>query len=95
MVEDYWSIKNDTPKVDETSHLTGTYEISADKEQVTFVSRRKLDTGEYTEDYLVKLDEEMEMVWAINHKTGEWVNHTFRGGFKMTLDETLGNPPAL
>ena len=59
------------------------------------MTRRKLDTGEYTEDYLVKLDEEMDMVWAINHIEGGWVDHTFRGRFKVTLDETLGNPPVL
>ena len=65
--------------------------MSEDGETVTFETKRKLDTGDAEQDYLVPLGEEIDMVWAIHEKTGEWKEHTKYGNFKVTYDQSLGN----
>ena len=52
---DYWSYRRNTPKLDDVQSLESTYTISDDKETVSFVTKRKLDTGESTEDFLIPL----------------------------------------
>ena len=88
---DYWSTRNDTPKVDNRSDLSTTFTQNSGR--IKFVTRRKLDTGDTLEDYLIPLNQEIDIVWALHHQTGEWKEHSFKGYYSTTFDETLGNLP--
>ena len=90
---DYWSIGKRTPVTDAVNNLDSTYEISADKKRVKFVTKRKLDTGDLTEDYLIPLNEEIDLVWALNLGDSDWIIHTIWGRFRETFHDTLGNLP--
>ena len=54
--EDYWSTRKAEPKVDDSSNLDTSFKVSVDSSRVTFVTRRKLDTGDDSEDYLITLN---------------------------------------
>ena len=57
---DYWSKKKETPEPDpeDLQDLVTTFEVSedGDGERVTFVTKRKLDTGDSKLDYLIPLN---------------------------------------
>ena len=59
---------------------------------MAFLTWRQLDTGDTEEDFLIKLGEEIDCVWAWRVSDSEWKGHNARGYFSMTIDETLGNP---
>lgn len=65
IVRDYWSRGKFTPGLDSTQDVTleraPTYDPSTNR--VTFISRRKLDTGD-DEDRVFELDTEYEMSYA-------------------------------
>ena len=56
-----------------------------------FVTRRKLDTGDSGEDYLIPLDEEIDMVFGMRVRDSKWKNHDFKGQFRMTFASKYGN----
>ena len=56
-----------------------------------FVTRRKLDTGDSGEDYLIQLDEEIDMVFGMRVRDSKWKNHDFKGQFRMTFASKYGN----
>ena len=91
--EDYWSTSKITPKVDAVSNLVSTHEITEGKKTVKWVTKRKLDTGDLAEDYLIPLNDEIDIVWAIGLSSGDWKYHDLWGRFRMTFDESLGNLP--
>ena len=70
------------------------HEFNADNSRVKLVTKRRLDTGETSEDYLIPLNQEIDMVWAWKSDSGEWAYHNQYGRWKVTFDETLGNPVA-
>ena len=95
VAEDYWSTSYGAPKLDDVQSLsTPSIVPNADGSRVTFTTTRLLDTGEYSEDFLVPLNTEIDLVWAIKTSTGAWVYHDARNNFRATFTETLGNPPA-
>jgi hypothetical protein len=101
--KDYWSTKKDTPGEDSEQNLTGRSKVFAagapagtlagvDYKQIAFLTYRPLDTGDTAEDFLVQLGREMDMVYALRLRDSSWSLHDRRGEFKMTLDESMGNP---
>ena len=92
---DYWSMSKDTPDADpeEFQNLDTTFELNEDGSRVTFTTKRKLDTGDADLDYLIRLDEETDMVWAMCTYSGEWIEHNRYGQFITTFDATYGNVP--
>ena len=65
LAADYWSIGNSTPKLDDVQSLDlVSHEFNADNSRVKIVTKRRLDTGETSEDYLIPLNQEIDMVWA-------------------------------
>ncbi len=89
--EDYWSVRKAAPKVDKVNDLKTTFTVSEDGTRVIFMTRRKLDTGDQGEDYLIPLNTEIDMVYAVRYRDSTWQNHDFREAFKMTFKESYGN----
>lgn len=95
--QDYWSTSTKTPKVDDFAHLTTTQEAYTRPDgknktnRVKFVTRRKLDTGEHSEDFVIPLNQEFDFIWAINLVGPELVIHNLSGKAKISISDTLGN----
>ena len=93
-VKDYYSLnKYAAPAEDdiqnfetETPKLIG----GGDDTRVQFISYRDLDTGDDEQDYVVPLDEQIDMVYAI-HDTWEWKEHKAKGKWSMKVHRGLGN----
>lgn len=68
-----------------------TFELSDDGSKVTFTTKRKLDTGDTENDYLIPMSKEIDMIWALRTSTGSWKEHNKYGKFKVTFDESYGN----
>lgn len=62
---------------------------------MTFTTRRKLDTGDYEEDFLIPLRKEFDIIWAIRMSDADWIDHEFRDKATLTLRETHGNDVVL
>ena len=60
-----------TPGVDDKMNLTGETTYSADKNEVYFKVKRKLDTGDADNDFLIQLDKEFDMSWALQANTND------------------------
>ena len=60
----YW-----VPGVDNEQNLTGEFVYNSELEEVYFKVLRKLDTGDTDDDYLIQLDRDFDMSWAINTGT--------------------------
>ena len=52
---------------------------------MTFLTRRKLDTGDSRQDFLVTLDLPMAMSWAYKTSSTAWERHDERGVWSLTL----------
>ncbi len=70
--EDYWSVRKAAPKVDKVNDLKTTFTVSEDGTRVIFTTRRKLDTGDQGEDYLIPLNTEIDMVYAVRYRDSTW-----------------------
>lgn len=85
MISDLWSEKNITPFYDEIDNV---YDIkinnSTEKPGVQiFDFKRLLDTGDYNEDYVVEMDKWINICYAINSHTPDFVQNTDWGLFKI------------
>ena len=56
---------------------------------MTFMTRRKLDTGDTSEDYLIALDRAMPMCWAYKN-SATFSKHDAHGVWSLTLSEEKG-----
>ena len=73
VAEDYWSTGNNVPELDDDENLTlVSTEFSDDNSRVKFITRRRLDTGDALEDFLIPMNEEVDMVWAWRRNGGVW-----------------------
>ena len=88
---DYWSTEKNTPAEDTVQNLPTTFEANQDNTRVTFTTKRKLDTGDADQDYLIRLNEATDMVWAVHWSSGVWKEHTKYGKFQATFSSSLGN----
>lgn len=48
--------------------------------RVKFTARRKLDTGDAT-DFVIPLDQEIDMIWGIRARDYTWQQHDFMSNF--------------
>ena len=74
VAEDYWSIGNVIPKLDDDQSLT-LVSSEFNDDRVKMITRRRLDTGDTAEDFLIPLNEEINMVWAWNQNEVVWDYH--------------------
>ena len=63
-----------------------------DYDKVRFVTYRDLETTDTSEDFIVPLDEEIEMIYGFHPSRSDWVEHKKRGYWKMKVHRGLGNP---
>ena len=84
---DYWSTDaSAVPKLDDVQNLDSTHKISDSGERVKFVTKRKLDTGDPTEDYVIPLKEEIDMVYSIRYSSGNWEPYELTGHWSINFD---------
>ena len=57
---------------------------------MTFTTRRKLDTGDSGQDYLVPLDKAIPMIYAFKKGSSAWAYHDERGVWSLTLKASGG-----
>ena len=92
-VRDYFSKTKNTPPEDDEQNLDSEVpEFTAkdpntegDYDRVSFVTYRDLDTGDAEQDYLVPLDEEIDMVYGILTYSKDWNEHNKRGVWSMKI----------
>lgn len=53
---------------------------------------RPLDTGDSEEDFLIPMNENINMVWSFRSDDADWRIHIRRGYFNVSLDKGMGNP---
>ena len=89
---DYRSIGYAPPQKDEIENLQGETKFNNDAEtgetSVTFTARRKLDTGDAEEDFVIPLDEEFTLGYAYNPESSElsfFNKHEIAGSVVITL----------
>ena len=58
--------------------------------KMKFVTRRKLDTGDSEQDFLVKLGEEMPMIYGYKKGTSVWTKHDTYGIWSLKIEEDGG-----
>ena len=99
-VKDYFSVEKNIPPEDTEQNLTNEEvkfvakdpEQEKDYDKVTFVTYRDLETTDKEQDFVVPLDEEIEMAYAFLSASYEWREHTRRGEWSMKVHQRLGNP---
>jgi len=57
---------------------------------MTFVTRRKLDTGDSEQDFLVRFGEELPMIYSYKKGTSNWVKHDEYGVWSLKVDASGG-----
>ena len=55
-----------------------------------FITRRKLDTGDTEQDFLVLVGDEIPMIYAYKKNTSDWVYHSKRGVWSLQLSAEGG-----
>jgi len=84
LTSDLWSTHNVTPLFD---HLNNYFDVKIIPDPLTdmqlFYFSRKLDTGDLEEDYIVELDRDTNVCFAININTPDFVANTDWGLFKI------------
>ena len=53
---------------------------------MSFVSRRKLDTGDESRDFVFQLGAANEMSYAYHEKTHDFIYHSHRGVWSLTVE---------
>ena len=90
--KDYWSTGHSRPVVDTTSNLTEgespVFDTGTGK--MKFVTRRKLDTGDSEQDFLVRLGEQMPMIYGYKKGTSQWTKHDTYGVWSLKIEEDGG-----
>ena len=82
-VGDYFSVKKDTPAADDSNDIEQRLVMALPKNpreendynKVAFVCYRNIDTGDSAQDYLIKLREETDMVYAWRLRDSRWKYH--------------------
>ena len=82
---DYWSTIYITPREDDVQNVESTSAILGGN-RMEFTTRRKLDTGDDSEDFLITLGEELNMVWAMKKGDASWGYHDERGEWSINFD---------
>ena len=95
---DYFSDARDYPKIDLEQDLyyeVETFEMDEEDEypmrKVRITTKRPLDTGDIDEDYIIKLDEDIDMVWAFRFSDEIWKIHQMKGWWTLNLKKEHGN----
>ena len=76
----------------ETNFIAKDQNIENDYDKVSLVTYRDLDTNDAEKDFVVQLNEEIDMVYGIYLASHQWKEHSKRGYWSMKLTEGLGNP---
>ena len=96
---DYYSYSKKTPELDEEQNLVNggrefilkDPDVEDSYDIVKFVTYRDLDTNDSEKDFLVPLNEEIDMVYGMLTYDHEWREHNKRGEWSMKIHEGLGN----
>ena len=72
--KDYWSDGYGTPAIDTVSHLKdeAAPTLDAATGKMTFLTRRPLDTGDASQDFLVEFNSVLPMSWAYKKGTADF-----------------------
>lgn len=77
-----------SPAEDGQNNLDATFRFF-EGDQIRFTITRALDTGDSEQDYLVPVDQEFDLGWAINYKNNEILNkHNEAGGLSLVLNSS-------
>ena len=97
-VADYFSVGKSRPALDSEQNLTATFQIEEkddiedeDQDRVKFVTYRDLETNDTEFDYIVPLDQEIDMVYAFLSFSADWREHNKKGNWSMKVHKGLGN----
>ena len=86
---DYWSTSYAKPVADQISNLVDDTAPKFDAEtgKMKFVTRRKLDTGDSEQDFLVRLGEDIPMIYSYKKGTSNWVKHDEFGVWSLKIEQ--------
>ena len=89
---DYWSKSHGKPVVDSIRNLTDGEKpiFDAETSKMKFVTRRKLDTGDSEQDFLVQLGQKMPMIYGYKKGTSKWIKHDTYGVWSLQIEDTGG-----
>lgn len=74
-ISDMWSTKESTPAYDKLDNLTNKNITVDSRGMQIFSFSRKLDTGDVSQDFVIPLDRELTMCYAINYKQANFAIH--------------------
>lgn len=84
MISDLWSTHNATPLFDTLDNLFDNHiEWDAEKGVQIFNFSRNMDTGDSEQDFVVELEKEIKICYAINIYTPDFLQNTDWGLFKI------------
>lgn len=79
-IRDLWSFGFTKPREDQVSNIYNEVDpVTEDDGRMTFVTRRPLDTGDSSEDYLAQLGVKMPMIYAYRTSDSNFIYHEKRG----------------
>lgn len=84
---DLWSTSNGQPAVDDVQDILTTTRYDANAKVMEFTSRRKLDTGDSTQDFIIELDQEVAMSYAFKKGTKGFGKHETHGFWKLSISK--------
>ena len=84
---DYYSTSHNVPQEDSVSNLVDGVEPVFDSSTglLTFITRRKLDTGDSDEDYVVEPGIEMAMIYGYKKGDTKWKKHDEYGVWSLLI----------
>ena len=86
VISDLWSTRESTPTYDKVDNITDK-NITVDSRGVQiFQFSRKLDTGDVGQDFVIPVDHEFTMCYAINHKQANFAEHQDRSIFQIKFN---------
>ena len=89
-VSDLWSTTYSAPKLDDIQNVKLDFQQSLGNGMVRLSSSRSLDTGDQNQDFLVPIDTQIQLSYAINKYTYELYQHSEQGWFSLRLNSKDG-----
>lgn len=84
LISDLWSTQNTTPLFDTLDNYFNNHiEFDESTGMQIFTFSRAMDTGDATQDFVVQLEQETKICYAINTMTPDFVQNTDWGLFKI------------
>lgn len=87
LISDLWSTKNVTPLFDTLDNMFNNHiEFDESTGMQIFTFSRAMDTGDKEQDFVVEIDQEIKICFALNMMTPDFMQNTDWGLFKITYN---------